>query len=85
MTTGWQPIETAPRDGTMLRVRGSSGPYGVYEWYGYARWMKGPNALPSRWESPKGASLGAAGYDPTHWEPAPPDAARRVGDAGGTE
>lgn len=57
----WQPIETAPKDGTSVLVVGA---------YGYvlmARW-KEMTRVPSRWES---YGLGAIRFEPTHWMPLP--------------
>jgi hypothetical protein len=34
---GWQPIDTAPKDGTIVEIRCT---YGVAPWYGLYRWTK---------------------------------------------
>ena len=58
MTSEWQPIETAPKDGTV--VLGWCGPEDecrLMHFYG------------RRWECPSGAW---DSYSPTHWMPLPP-------------
>lgn len=61
----WQPIETAPRDGTSIKMRGryralSDGPLievdGRYDSGGYTE----------GWETDRGAH-----FNPTHWMPLP--------------
>ena len=70
---GWQPIETAPKDGE-IEVRGDAGPYGISSWTGLAHW-----GLPTNWHrdnatwlSHAGAVLRLAGYYPREWRPIPP-------------
>ena len=67
--SGWQPIETAPRDGTIILV-----------WVDgeciVVRWLKWCNSNdPGRWELTRTGSYAADGElyaDPTHWQPLPP-------------
>ena len=69
---GWQPIETAPKDGE-IEVRGDAGPYGISSWTGLAHW-----GLPTNWHrdnatwlSHAGAVLRLEGYYPREWRPLP--------------
>ncbi len=67
---GWRPIETAPRDGTMVIVARHMGDFG---WIlGRATWVGG-NGFVSGWVShgfdPVMGELGLA--HPTHWQPLP--------------
>ena len=57
----WQPIETAPKDGTRIIVVSETGSVwcGVY-------WEKRPRAG-ERWTS----FIGPLRFDPTHWMPLP--------------
>lgn len=73
----WQPIETAPRDGTVIDL-----------WCGGricdARWMTWPTATDDPetycWWAPEPTAYGYAvvwemtqlGLEPTHWMPLPP-------------
>ena len=66
----WQPIETAPRDGTTILVwqKGS---------VEFARWNTGPwNKMPRPfWDGTLAALWGkmtARNHPPTHWMPLPP-------------
>lgn len=67
----WQDISTAPKDGREIEVKGDSGPYGVSEWRGRAKWFLPVNwhRDNAHWVSPAGAMLSLAGYSPTHWRP----------------
>lgn len=73
---GWQPIETAPRDGTPVIVARHMDEFGWIR--GWARWAGGDGFV-SGWVSygfdPVMGELGLA--HPTHWQPlpAPPAAA----------
>ena len=58
---GWQPIETAPKDGTRIAVCGAAGNV----WFD-VRWEKRSRAG-ERWTS----FLGPVQFDPTHWMPLP--------------
>jgi len=58
----WQPIETAPKDGTHLIVSNES-----VVWCN-VKWVKRPRAG-ERWEH---FALGALRFNPTHWMPLPP-------------
>ena len=74
----WQPIETAPRDGT--KILGWNAEYGARETnmgrygegsIGYARWKSGDGPLNFGWDwiEPK-ANCGHT-WKPTHWMPLP--------------
>lgn len=68
----WQPIETAPKDGTEIEIKGDAGPYGVTAWNGSAHWGTPVNwhRDSSTWLTGKDdAVLRLAGYIPTHWRP----------------
>jgi hypothetical protein len=69
--SSWQPIETAPKDGTLIEVKGMDGPYGVTSFEALARWSTPTNwhKDQSNWTSPAGAVLALAGYKPSHWRP----------------
>lgn len=61
---GWQPIETAPKDGTTLLGYDSSRTYEPEEGLGaveFMRWIDGA------WRDPSTYSM-----RPTHWQPLPP-------------
>jgi hypothetical protein len=48
---GWQPIETAPRDGTHILIRPCDGTYNVARWIGF--WASVPGAWtrqPTHWQ-----------------------------------
>lgn len=70
---GWQPIETAPRDGTSILLLQSGCRY-VAHWSVYVE----------QWVVDKGA---AQGNYPTHWQPLPdpPEVAEQLPDARGAE
>ncbi len=59
---GWQPIETAPRDGTSIIVASDSGNV----WCDVS-WRKRPRAG-ARWEH---FTLGALRFNPASWMPLP--------------
>jgi hypothetical protein len=70
--TPWHPIETAPKDGTEIDIKGDAGPYGVTSWTGRGYWGLPVNwhRKDSTWLTGKdGAVLRLAGYRPTHWRP----------------
>lgn len=68
---GFAPIALSPRDGTRVRLMGTSGPYGVTYWEAVGRWIRAPlNPMWSGdfdWYTDSNASLRLAGYEPTHW------------------
>lgn len=71
---GWQPIETSPKDGTIVIIATAGAPYGP----DMARWGK-------EWNGP--AWLDAGGRPcppPTHWQPRPdpPGSLTGAGDGG---
>lgn len=68
---GWQPIETAPRDGTLILVNNIE-PYGYRtdeEPMGTARW--GTHWIKSGAWMSNGCCDGVSNYNPTHWMPLP--------------
>jgi hypothetical protein len=74
MTMEWQPIETAPKDGTAILVWNglNSGFYTREQDMGVALWRK--QAFPGndrmRWCA-KDCCDGVTTYEPTHWMPLP--------------
>lgn len=57
----WQPIETAPKDGSVIRIRPS---YGLPEMQGqWQRYACGREGF---------AFIAGHNVDPTHWKPAQP-------------
>lgn len=64
----WQPIETAPKDGTEIIAFGfSRGDYGYddeYTWTG-VRWGR------QGWATTKPTGRYFIGFAPTHWTPLP--------------
>ena len=64
----WQPIETAPRDGTFLILayycQRSAGGFEI------GAWQTPPDGRPSGWYTSGFRSL-EAWLDPTHWMPLP--------------
>lgn len=68
----WQPIETAPKDGT--RILSYSDQEGVQ----CISWWRDGDTSWSEWCSPDGYTV----FDPTHWMPLPePPRALSEGDA----
>jgi hypothetical protein len=70
--SGWQPIETAPKDGTRILaywpdIYGHSNSCQVETWFG-PRGVGYEDDL--CWQSP--FEWGGWGSDPTHWMPLPP-------------
>lgn len=59
----WQPIETAPRDGTELLVSGFE-----FDEPREGRWVCCAEYVNREWVEKSGLSL----YPPTHWMPLPP-------------
>lgn len=61
--TDWQPIETAPKDGTLFSVKGDPN---SHDWATFhARFKAWPNGS-SGWQTDDGCDL-----EPTHWMPLP--------------
>jgi hypothetical protein len=58
----WQPIETAPKDGTRITLAKVGGPV----WCD-CRWRQ-MQRKPDRWES----FIAPLPFEPTHWMPQPP-------------
>lgn len=77
MESKWQPIETAPKDGTWVLLRGNSGyirtPYRVAVGCDDAEYRP-----LSPWQTSERRSFTDDGGAPTHWMPLPdpPEAAR---------
>lgn len=71
MCNEWRKIESAPRDGRVIKVKGGTGPYGVTSWEGRAKWYlpKNWHKDETTWADPEGRVLTLAGYLPTHWMP----------------
>ena len=71
--TGWQPIETAPKDGTIIDVWLGDADAGERSFYcapGSCRsanwhWLEG------KWRPFAGASVLVTFVQPTHWQPLP--------------
>ncbi len=67
----WQPIDTAPRDGTRVLLWCEDGVGAVIGiWYAFKS-----NLLPPYWATTRGLLHGSAHdreYQPTHWQPLPP-------------
>lgn len=74
----WQPIESAPKNGTYLLLRGDSWyinrPYRVH----VGRWVADAGRDGGWWEQSEDAYLTLDGDRPTHWMPLPPVAAARL-------
>lgn len=66
----WRPIETAPKDGSWILLRGESGyvrtPYRV----AVGHWAVEYRPL-SPWQTSERCSFGDDGAPPTHWMPLP--------------
>ncbi len=60
--SNWQPIETAPKDGTLIIVGCPGSPH----LWDVGRWEK-MKRVPDRWAN----SMGALPFTPTHWQPIP--------------
>ena len=60
----WQPIETAPKDGTKILIWGRGGARVV-------RWSLGPYNRKTRRYDEDWADGGMFGFEPTHWQPLP--------------
>lgn len=72
----WQPIETAPKDGTRILVVGNGWKYPNILWWSaiHKEWID--NILDEHYRFPDHV---AWGYIPTHWMPLP-EAPRSGGD-----
>lgn len=63
--TEWQPIETAPKDGT--HILGFDGSYmTTVEW-----WEPSHKTEPGSWNLVQGCIRGYSEWEPTHWMPLP--------------
>ncbi|WP_019573403.1 hypothetical protein [Curvibacter lanceolatus] len=79
LAEGWQPIETAPKDGTS--IIGWHAKYGAREtkmnFYGegsqgYADHMAGKGPLECGWDWSEPKNGWGFSWEPTHWRPLPP-------------
>lgn len=75
----WKPIETAPRDGTVVQITAfeSNGePYEIHtmQWgHIQKNWLFAPGQV-GMWVSPPGDYTWREGDGgPTHWRPSPPE------------
>lgn len=71
----WQPIETAPKDGTEIIAWGIRfGSWGYTEdrkcWTG-VKWDRGNWERPGNWFETRATPQYSAGFKPTHWMPLP--------------
>lgn len=80
MEAQWKPIESAPRDGTL--ILGYSREFGMretkMEFYspgspGFDRWGKGLGSLESGWKWDEPMHRFTGDWKPTHWMPLPKD------------
>lgn len=71
--TGWQDISTAPKDGTLVRIRFDDGE--IYE----ARNNGDADNQHNGWWDRDGADFGYGASSPTHWMPLP-STKRRMND-----
>ena len=60
----WLDIETAPRDGTVIRLRFRD-PFGFYDGHGRDSWVDG------RWVDNTAHGQVVIMMQPTHWQPLP--------------
>lgn len=69
----WQPIETAPKDGTMILTVVMGYQPGIYKWFqfedGGGRWTPDPECFLE--EAHFREWIDGNSYDPTHWMPIP--------------
>lgn len=69
----WQPIETAPKDGTLILTVVAGYQPGIYKWFefeeGGGRWTPDPECFLE--ESHLSDWLDGCDYIPTHWMPLP--------------
>ena len=92
MTSNWQPIETAPKDGTRVRLWQPGNPgwsedgY-FYKWKRLEEW-RSVRAIPHAGRGPSGSGEQAETVwkpqvlTPTHWQPLPAPPRRDPGGAG---
>lgn len=67
----WQPIETAPKDGT--RIIMTNGAWVDFGWFSHSVWL-GPRAAKGAWvgDDPRDGRGALDGiHEPTHWMPLP--------------
>ncbi len=66
--SAWQPIETAPRDGTRIFLAGCArGPSVRVGWWGTGRFLGAKRGYEPTWA----ASSSDYDFGPTHWQPLP--------------
>lgn len=59
----WQPIATAPKDGTVVVLA---------DWSDYHQWWSFTTSYWRRYLDDFGEGFGWVGHEPTHWAPLPP-------------
>jgi len=65
---GWQPIETAPRDGTMIELLGENGKFDIGEWYEWSEHFdKAANGIGDDVTGEFSTEYGEGPH--THWRP----------------
>jgi hypothetical protein len=77
---GWQPMETAPRDGTVIEVRNT---YGVAPTYSLAKWGMGFGG--ERWQKATDPSSGWISESSLWWRPYAGDVSAYVDPTGGAQ
>jgi hypothetical protein len=65
----WQPIETAPKDGTLILTVVAGWQPGIFRWDEIGRWTPDPESFLNA--SDLGEWIDGNEYNPTHWMPLP--------------
>jgi hypothetical protein len=80
----WQPIETAPRDGTLILTVVAGWRPGIFKWFefseGGGRWTPDPESFLN--ESDLDEWMDGNKYEPTHWMPLPVTPATKLSATG---
>lgn len=71
---GWLPIETAPKDGTRVKLLTQGGKEDIGYWSNYPRYN--PDDLPGEWST----EFGNCDTPITHWMPVPEPPDRKAGE-----
>ena len=71
---GWLPIETAPKDGTRVKLLTQGGKEDIGYWSNYPRYN--PDDLPGEWST----EFGNCDTPITHWMPLPEPPYRKAGE-----
>lgn len=71
---GWLPIETAPKDGTRVKLLTQGGKEDIGYWSNYPRYN--PDNLPGEWST----EFGNCDTPITHWMPLPEPPDRKAGE-----